>query len=191
MVSQNVLLSLLQQLGCDLERAPVQVLARPITAAASSCPSRAVRRARWCRSCANDPISVPQTCRCCHGSGRLRWLSTHRCVPSPLKVTKWLRKLPRQWRRWMTTPPASHDVPPVALRPTCLTICGDLSQLPVLKGTHGAGWQESQLQGHMRPVLEELFKALQARAAAGAPGPETATLRLVIHVVNSMRMACV
>ncbi len=52
------------------------------------------------------------------------------------------------------------------------------------------GVQEPQLQEHMRPVLEELFGALQARAAAGAPGPEAATLRLVIHVVNSMRMAC-
>jgi len=87
-VSQNVLLSLLQQLGCDLDRAPVQVLP-------------------WIREAA------------------------------------------------------------LALNP-----------------------QEPQLQEHMRPVLEELFKALQRRAAGGAPGPEAATLRLVIHVVNSMRMAC-
>lgn len=41
----------------------------------------------------------------------------------------------------------------------------------------------------MRAILDELFAALQSRAA-GATGAETATLRLVIHVVNSLRMQC-
>lgn len=41
----------------------------------------------------------------------------------------------------------------------------------------------------MKPILDELFGALQSRAA-GAAGAESATLRLVIHVVNSLRMQC-
>lgn len=49
--------------------------------------------------------------------------------------------------------------------------------------------QDPVLAGHMRAILDELFAALQSRAA-GATGAETATLRLVIHVVNSLRMQC-
>lgn len=49
--------------------------------------------------------------------------------------------------------------------------------------------QDPVLAGHMRAILDELFAALQARAA-GAAGGEAATLRLVIHVVNSLRMQC-
>lgn len=49
--------------------------------------------------------------------------------------------------------------------------------------------QDPVLAGHMRAILDELFAALQSRAA-GATGVETATLRLVIHVVNSLRMQC-
>lgn len=49
--------------------------------------------------------------------------------------------------------------------------------------------QDPLLATHMKPILDELFGALQARAA-GAAGAESATLRLVIHVVNSLRMQC-
>ena len=45
--------------------------------------------------------------------------------------------------------------------------------------------QDATLRAHMKPILQTLFSNLQA-FAKGALGAEAQSVRLVIHVVNSL-----